>query len=102
MVTDASNPAAGAHSAAAAYGSKGEAAPAAVSGSLRAFGHLSTPPPAKRMEYLGIGTLVCTISSTPEPGVLRSLLNAIMGLDADESEVAHPRVRALRADGITL
>jgi hypothetical protein len=102
MVTDASNPAAGAHRAAAAYGSKEQAAPAAVFGSLRAFGHLSGPPASRRMEYLGIGTLVCTISSTPEPGVLRSLLNAIMGLDADESDVAQPSVRALQADGITL
>lgn len=101
MVTHATKPAARAPRAGAAHGSKEQALTPAVSASVLALGHPSSSPASERVEHLGIGTLVCTICSTPEPGVLRSLLNAIMGLDADESEVPHPSVRALHPDGIT-
>ena len=98
MVTHAS-PAARAHRAASSKGSKEQPPAIAVSGSLRALCH---PPASERVEHLGIGAMICTICSTPAPGVLRSLLNAIMGLDVEESEVPRSSVRALHADGITL
>lgn len=69
--------------------------------SPRALGHLPTAPVSPRVVHPGIGTLVCTINTTAEPGVLRGLLTAIMGLDVEESGVPHPRVRALPVDGIT-
>ena len=102
MVTHASNPAARAHRAASSKGSKEQPPAIAASGSLRALCHPPASPVSEQVEHLGIGAMVCTICSTPAPGVLRSLLNAIMGLDVEESEVPRSSVRALHADGINL
>jgi hypothetical protein len=66
------------------------------------LGHLPTASMPMRVVRPGIGGLVCTINTTAEPEVLHGLLNAIMGLDVEESRALHSRVRALPVDGIPL
>jgi hypothetical protein len=56
-----------------------------------ARGHLTAAPLPARPAYPGIGPLVCTVIGTAEPGVLRRLLHAIMGLNFEDSPGAPTR-----------
>lgn len=102
MVTRASDPAACARRLGTSNRGKDPTVVIDVPESEQALGHLSTAPMPTRAVRPGIGALVCTINTTAEPGVLRGLLNVIMGSHVEESRVLHSRVRALPVDGTTM
>jgi hypothetical protein len=61
------------------------------SASRPSLGPKPAGPGRTRSTYPGIGPLVCTVGTTAEPGVLRRLLHAIMGLNSEHSPGALTR-----------